>query len=158
VNGYEFSGLTEEISQYCEKLSERAKLTIEDASLEDEEVKTLFSLTRPQFVKLHQDVAADLKKSPNRTTKDALAMYLLKLRLNLPQAVIRILFGISTQSKVNKAITAVSESLFRRLTPPFLGYRHLSETPLQSHQSQFLWKIFGLTPAANISKATIFSI
>jgi len=95
VNGSEFLELTEEISQYCEKLTERAKLTMEDASLEDEEVKTHFSLTRPQFEHLHQYVAADLRKSSNRTTRDALAMYLIKLRLNLPQAVIRILFGMS---------------------------------------------------------------
>ena len=113
-------------------------------------MKTLFSLTRDQFDNFHQYVATDLRKSANRTTKDALAMYFIKLRLNLPQKVIRILFGISTQSKVSEAITAVSESLFRRFTPTFLGYRHLNETQLQSHQSEFLRTIFGLTPAANI--------
>ena len=150
VNGSEFMELTEELSKFCEELSEKSRLTMEDTCLKEEEVKTLFSLTRDQFEDLHQYVAADLRKSSNRTTRDALAMYLLKLRLNLPQAVIRILFGISSQSKVSEAITAVSESLLQRFTPKFLGYRHLNEMQLENHQSEFLRTIFGLSSTANI--------
>jgi len=74
----------------------------------------------------------------------------------MSQKVIRILFEISTQSKVSEAITAVSESLFRRFTPTFLGYRHLNETQHQSYQSEFLRTIFGPTPAANIIEKIVW--
>jgi len=150
VIGTEFVELTEELSKFCEELYEKPRLTMEDNSLKDEEVKTLFSLTRSQFDDLHQYVATDLRKNSSRTTKDALAMYLIKLRLNLPQTVIRIFFELPTQSKVSEAITAVSESLLRRFTPNFLGYRHLNENQLQDHQSEFLRRIFCLDPTANI--------
>ena len=153
VNGSEFVELTEEVSKFCEELSEKSRLTMEDDSLKNEEVKTLFSLTKDQFDDLHMYVAADLRKSTNRTTRDALAMYLIKLRLNLPQNVIRILFGVPTQSKVSEAITAVSESLLRRFTPNFLGYKHLTDMQLQTHQSEFLRTIFGLSSTANITVA-----
>jgi len=59
-------------------------------------------------------------------------MYLIKLRLYLTQAVIRILFGNPSQSKVNEVITSVSESPLRRFTPRFLGYKHLTDMQLQT--------------------------
>lgn len=94
VNATEFLQLNEELSLLCERSKKKQKITMEDESLKDNQVKILFGVTREQFNNLHAYIAADLRSSCNRTIRDALGIYLMKLRLNLSQEAIGILFGI----------------------------------------------------------------
>jgi len=123
---------------------------MEDESLNDSEVKTLFGVNRGQFDSLHAHVAPDLRSSCNRTRRDALAIYLMKLRLNLSQEAIGILFGTQNQSRISDTISTVSNAIYEKFTPKYLGYTHLTPHQVQSHQSQFLNKIFDLNEGTNI--------
>ena len=150
VSANDFLILNEELSLLCERSRNKQKITMEDESLNDSEVKTLFGLNREQFNSLHIYIATDLRSSCNRTIRDALAIYLMKLRLNLSQEAIGILFGIQNQSRISDTISTVSNSIYEKFTPKYLGCTHLTPFQVRSHQSQFLNKIFDLSENSNI--------
>jgi len=92
----------------------------------------------------------DTKKSANRSTLDALAMYLMKLRTNLSQEALGILFGYSSQSRVSTTIKSVALSLNTRFTQQFIGFNHLNREGFLSHQMKFLNRILDLPDNAVI--------
>jgi len=150
VPGAEFLTLNEEISKLCENRGKKKVITLEDDSLSDEQVRTLFGINQEQIDVLYSYIVHDLRNSKNRTTKDALGMYLMKLRLNMPQEAIAIFFGVSSQSRVSETIAAVADSIYTRFTPQYLGFGHLTSEELQKHQSKYLQAIFDLEPDSNL--------
>ena len=142
--------LNEDISMLCENRVKKRIISVEDDSLTSEQMHSLFGLTREQFEVLFSYIAQDIRNSSNRTSRNALATYLIKLRLNLPQEAIAILFGVASQPRVSETIKAVSDSIFARFTPHCLGFAHLTNMQIQQHQSKYLQAIFDLPEDSKI--------
>jgi len=93
-----------------------------DFSMEDHQ--SLLGMSKEDFNDLHRICHGWIHNSANRSSKNALGIFLMKLRLNIPQKVIGILFGIENQSTVSDTIDTVSRVLDEHFVPSFLGYDH----------------------------------
>jgi len=80
-----------------------------------------------------------------RSTRNALAMFLMKLRLNVSQRVIAFLFDCKHQSTVSEAFKTVLDTLCGSFTDSHVGYRHQSrEQFMANHMKMFFTKVLGL--------------
>lgn len=131
----------------------RTKLPIdfnEDSKMSNEEYEVFTGLNRQQFDDLLTFCRADLRNSPCRTARNALAIFFLKLRLNLPQRILAYLFGITHKQRISDILRTVTKSLLKRVVPKYLGFNHISRQELASkHTSPFARKLYGI-PLSNI--------
>lgn len=76
--------------------------------------------------------------SKNRSTRNALAIFLMKMRLDLSQHVLSFLFGIHSQPTVSKIIKSVVTVLEKNFVPKYTGYDHIDRNELLNmHMTRF---------------------
>ncbi|XP_021943615.1 uncharacterized protein LOC110842214 [Folsomia candida] len=150
------------------------KVTILDfgknSHIKPEDYHLLLGVTRDQFLELLEICRHHIHSSSNRSVENALALFLMKMRLDLPQKVLALLFGIDGQQRVSETITRVAEVLDREFVPLNLGCgeRHLDREMALSHDSEFFHRILDTPPKAlhvtcdatylNIQKPSNFEI
>jgi len=75
-----------------------------------------------------------LHSSINRSKRNAVAMLLIQLRLNLSQKMICLLFGIQKQERVSATLEAALSALEKDFIPKYLGLSHITrEELLEKH-------------------------
>jgi hypothetical protein len=92
-----------------------------NSDMTSDDYKLLTGLSREEFDALHGHLSG-LRNTDVRTTRDALAILLMKLRLNLSQSTLAFLFKIKDQSSVSKILANVSASLACIFVPKYLGF------------------------------------
>lgn len=108
----------------------------------DESFYLLVGTTKEQFEYLHQHVCCEINNTKTRSSRNALAIFLMKLRLNLSQAVLSVLFNIKNQCTISRIIKTVMKSLKKNFVPKYHGYNHISrEDILQKHSSDYFSKM-----------------
>jgi len=80
-----------------------------------------------------------------RSTRNALAMFLMKLRLNVSQRVIAFLFDCKHQSTVSEAFSTILDSLSGSFTDTYVGYKHKTRMQFMTqHMKMFFTKVLGI--------------
>ncbi|OXA45584.1 hypothetical protein Fcan01_19479 [Folsomia candida] len=149
---FELSGpdITKWIAQLLKHIDN--KVTILDfgknSHIKPEDYHLLLGVTRDQFLELLEICRHHIHSSSNRSVENALALFLLKMRLDLPQKVLALLFGIDGQQRVSETITRVAEVLDREFVPYNLGCgeMHLNREMAESHDSEFYHRILDTPP------------
>ncbi|OXA52003.1 hypothetical protein Fcan01_13830 [Folsomia candida] len=149
---FELSGpdITKWIAQLLKHIDN--KVTILDfgknSHIKPEDYHLLLGVTRDQFLELLEICRHHIHSSSNRSVENALALFLMKMRLDLPQKVLALLFGIDGQQRVSETITRVAEVLDREFVPYNLGCgeMHLNREMAESHDSEFYHRILDTPP------------
>lgn len=116
----------------------------------DLEYKLLLGVKREDF-EILLGHCEGMRKSTNRTVRNSLAIFLMKLRLNVSQKVLAFLFGIRSQSIVSKTIFAVMKCLHARFVPLYHGFSHLTREQIkENHMRKFYSSVLGLDESAII--------
>jgi len=98
---------SEEISKWfglltCEAKKTRKIIDFEPSSpFKSEDYELLLGVSRANFDSMMNFISGAVKTSENRSVRNALGMFLIKLRLNLSQKVIALLFGVKSQAVVS---------------------------------------------------------
>jgi hypothetical protein len=112
----------------------------EDLTTEDYE--TLLPCSKDAFDEMSFLISPRMRISSNRHPRNALAMFLMMLRLNLTQKFLAFLFRVE-QTTVSLAIQTVSDLLLELHTPRHLGYRHLSrDLAIENHSRVLFNELF----------------
>lgn len=131
----------------CQKYKRKVGFDFEDEQEHtEEEYKTLLGLGKEDFKQLYQYIKGSLKDSANRHPRNALALFLCLLRLNLSQPVLGIMFGIQQVSTVSDTINSVSKALEKIFVPKFLGFQHMSRDQAIAEHGRKLFKTLFETP------------
>ncbi|XP_021965136.1 uncharacterized protein LOC110860413 [Folsomia candida] len=120
-----------------------------DSKMTSEEYEIFTGLSREQFDSVLQYCREDIRNSSVRTIRNALAIFLMKLRLDLPQRILAFLFGIEHQSRISDVLRSVTASLVKRFVPHFLGYSptHITREEIAlKHTSPFVRTLINLPP------------
>lgn len=105
----------------------------------------LLGVKKHEFQTLIGYCSSKIRNSSNRSVRNCLAIFLMKLRLGISQKVIAFLFGIRDQPVVHRAISAVREALLETFVPQYHGFNHISrESLLQEHSRLFFNKVLGI--------------
>lgn len=127
--------VTEFIHDLTDEIS-KSQLAVDfntNSNLTSDNYKLLLGITREQFDDL-MTYCKTVKSSPNRSSRNAVAMLLMKLRLNVSQRVLAHMFHVENISVVSDAIDSVSKILETNFVPKFLGYDHVTrEDVLELH-------------------------
>ena len=115
----------------------------EAGSLQDVDFERLLGMNIEQFSDLFTYVKNKLNTSCNRKPKNALAMFLMKLKLDLSQEFLGFFFEIHSQPRVSDTLKAVASALMESFVPQFLGVNHLIRNEYSlNHKSQFVHRRF----------------
>ena len=112
-----------------------AVIDFENSETDGSEYETYTGLSKAQFDEMLPYVQPEMRNSPLRSVRNALGMFLCKLRMGISQERIARLFGIEEQQRVSDAISAVIAALVKNFVPLHLGYDHLSREDLKTHQN-----------------------
>lgn len=88
----------------------------------------------------------DMRNSCNRSLRNALGVFLMKIRLNLSQRVLAFLFGIADRTIISQTITAVLNALSGEFSSKFSGHNHLSRDQLMQHMRPLHHSVLGKNP------------
>ncbi|OXA46662.1 hypothetical protein Fcan01_18834 [Folsomia candida] len=136
------------------QLATEKKLPIDfskNSSLTNSDYEMLLGVSIASFEVLLKHCEGPLRNSPNRTIRSALAIFLMKLRLNISQRVLAFLFGIKNQSTVSESISAVLDALLSTFVPLHSGYNHITREDLhEKHMRKFYTEILGVPPESLI--------
>ncbi|OXA46405.1 hypothetical protein Fcan01_18813 [Folsomia candida] len=136
------------------QLAREKKLPIDfskNSSLTNSDYEMLLGVSIASFEVLLKHCEGPLRNSPNRTIRSALAIFLMKLRLNISQRVLAFLFGIKNQSTVSESISAVLDALLSTFVPLHSGYNHITREDLhEKHMRKFYTEILGVPPESLI--------
>ena len=79
---------------------------------------------------------ASMHNSRVRSIRVALAVFLLKMRLGLSNALLSSLFHLKSKRVVSRIVHETADALLKDLVPYHLGFQHIhGKTVLQSHQT-----------------------
>jgi hypothetical protein len=115
-------------------------------SFKSEDFELLLGVSKSEFLLLFEICRPHLHKSKNRCPENALALLLMKLRMDVSQKVLAFLFGIKSQESVSHTISHVAEILNTHYVPYHLGFQHLSREEAKAHDSNFFHSILQTPP------------
>lgn len=119
----------EEICQWIHDLSSPAPQTprvdFTGNTILEDEYPTLVRVSKPEFEEIHSLIKPYMRNTSQRTTRNALGVFLMTMRQNLNQKFLAFLFR-TNQPNISEIISTVSTLLDRHFTPLHLGYQHLS--------------------------------
>lgn len=105
----------------------------------DEEFRTFFSLTKPQF----EDLRTFCDRVPCQggdryVSKKDLLLFLCKLRQGLSDEFLSVMFGYPTRQSASLAVTTVKQSLMQRFVPTNIGFDAITrEQYIERHVTEF---------------------
>ena len=77
-----------------------------------------------------------MRNSSVRSVRAALALFLVKMRLDMSNRVLSSLFRLQSKRVVSRIVHQVAEALLKDFVPYHLGFQHIDrETVLQHHQT-----------------------
>ncbi|OXA38533.1 hypothetical protein Fcan01_26735 [Folsomia candida] len=122
-----------------------------DSRLTNSDYEMLLGVSMDNFDVLLAHCQGSVRNSANRSVRNSLAIFLMKLRLNLSQRVIAFLFGILHQSTISETISSVLKSLLASFAPLYTGYGHKTRQELfDQHMRPFFTSILGVPPESLI--------
>ncbi len=139
-----------EISEWIKWLTDLAKnktrtVNFDDPKTDEEAYEELLGLKKNEFDEVFEYIKDGLLKSRNRSPRNALAIFLAKLRLGVSQRVLARLFGIDNQSVISLTFHRVAELLTEKFVPSNLGFKHMSrEQIMEKHNPAFVRHMFEL--------------
>jgi hypothetical protein len=142
----------DEITEWIKKLvnSMDNKPIIMDFSREtnfkSEDYELLLGVKKDQFFELFSICKPHLHASKNRKKENALAVLLMKMRLDVSQNVLALLFGFSSQARVSDTISHVADILDKNYAIHHVGFGHLTRDEALQHNSGFFHAIIKTPP------------
>lgn len=141
--------IQEWLSHYQMKAHEN-RVDVDSSNMQDEDYELLFGVNKTNFDDLFASIKENLRWTIHRSPRNALAIFLIKLRLDLSQRMIGYLFGLP-QPKVSTTIKRVAKLLDENFVPLNLGYKHLSRDEfLKSQDSEFARRLLRVPPGSII--------
>jgi len=113
------------------------RIDFEDPLLTEEDYSLITGLSKSNFSTMHTFVKKNLRDSKNRSTRNALAIFMAKIRLGVSNRFLGFLFGMSDR-RVSDTITAVSKVLEDHFVPNHLGYNHLTRDEIKTNHTPSL--------------------
>lgn len=123
---------------------------VESPNMAESDYLLMFGITKNHFEDMFLTIKDHLRYSLHRSPRNALAICLMKLRLDISQKLIGHLFGIP-QRKVSQTISRVAKLLDEKFVPFNYGYTHKSRDDLlKSHDSEFARRLLNVPPGSII--------
>lgn len=124
------------------------RMDFNDLSLDDEDYLTWTGWSKGQFDAMYDSISIHLRSSSNRHSRNALAMFWIKMKTNLSFRQIGSIFNISgdaenRRKRVADAFDSVRVTLLEHFVPSYLGVHHLTRTTAKTHNSSFSTEFFG---------------
>lgn len=117
--------------------SEGRRIDVDTQALTEEDYKLLFGVKKTTFIILFKSICKRLRGSNHRSPRNALAMFLCKLRLGLSQRMLGFLFGLP-QRRVSKTLKRVSYLLEKEFAEKHLGFSHKTrEQFIEENDAEF---------------------
>ncbi len=127
------------------KVTNTSVIDFDSEKTADEAYVELLGLTKDHFGELFEYVREGLHSSANRSPRNALAIFLAKMRLGVSQRVLARLFGIKDQATISHTFHRVTQLLAKNFVPKHLGFLHLSRDEImRRHLPSFVRKMFEL--------------
>ncbi len=145
---------TSEIQSWIQDLTANTAMRsnyfdVDSPNMAESDYLLLFGITKENFEDLFLSIKDNLRYSIHRSPKNALAICLMKLRLDISQQLIGHMFGIP-QRKVSQTISRVAKLLDEKFVPLNYGYTHKSRSELlESHDSEFARRLLNV-PAGSV--------
>ena len=125
----------------------------DEAMMSDEDYHTWTGWTKEQFTSFVVYLQkARMRSSTNRTLRESLAVFWIKIKADLSFSQIASLLGIkegnleSGRLRARDAFTSVREALATHFVPCFLGPDHLTPDQAKAHNTIYSTKFFGDKP------------
>ncbi len=127
------------------KVTNTSVIDFDSDKTPEEAYMELLGLTKDHFGELFEYVREGLHSSSNRSPRNALAIFLAKMRLGVSQRVLARLFGVKDQSTISHTFNRVTQLLANNFVPKHLGFLHLSRDEImRAHNPSFVRKMFEL--------------
>jgi len=111
----------------------------------------LTGLNKDDFNDLYSFCSGNIRNSSNRSARDALGIFLMKLRLNISQATLATMFRLDSQPMVSSIFDSVMNALTEKFVPTNLGYQHKSrEDFIAQDQCRFAEILLKADPESSI--------
>lgn len=121
---------------------------MDSQSLTDVDYQIMFGIKKAAFEELFVSIHEQLRPSLHRSPKNALAIFLAKLRLGISQKLLGFLFGVP-QRQVSKIIDRVALLLESQFVPLHLGFTHKDRTALLAeNDSEFARRVHEVPPGS----------
>ncbi|CAL8076174.1 unnamed protein product [Orchesella dallaii] len=128
--------------------ADRQRIDFDSSVISDDEYKILTGISKENFKILHDEYIIEsktLKNSKNRSTRNALAIFLAKLRLGVSQEFLGFLFGMDKR-RISDAITSITNALEEHFVPKFLGYKHIRREDVKNHTPELVTEMYNVDP------------
>lgn len=106
-------------------------------SMSESDCYNLTGISKANFnhlIKLLAD--SDIKHSSNRSFRNAVGVFLTKLRLGISNKVLTTIFQFSNPKAVSRTLTAVRQAMLTHFVPYYLGFNHISrQEVIDNHSS-----------------------
>ncbi|CAL8071538.1 unnamed protein product [Orchesella dallaii] len=101
----------------------------------DKDYFTLTGLTKSEFDAVFATVEKRLRRSHNRDSRHAFAIFMMYLHLNISQQLLGVLFQMP-QQRISDVVGTVRKLLMLRFVPNHLGYQHIQRQDyIRSHHT-----------------------
>jgi len=95
-----------------------------NGSVPSEAYEKLLGVSVCNFLELHDYVCLKMRNTRRRSTHNALAIFLMKLRLNLSHHFLAVLFGNRlNKQRISDVIASVREVLVEKFCPRYIGFQ-----------------------------------
>ena len=134
------------LASMCARNSvKKPKLDFDNDYYSDDDYHVYTGLTKKEHFDNLLQFCVDLRASSNRSVRNALAIFLVKLRLDISQRAIGNLFGIRSQKVVSETISAVGKCLENYFVKKYLGFENITrEQIINQHTVKIVNKLFQL--------------
>lgn len=113
--------------------SQSPRMSFDNHLLSDADYKTLLRVSMDQFIDLNQHVIS-MRNTKERTIRNAIGIFLFKMKCGLSNTLIATLFGVSSRRQVARIIHQTRTALVRDFVPLHLGFSHMSrDTIVNDH-------------------------
>jgi len=138
----EVRDLFNDIFSFFDELRSSPRLNFDDDSLTNEDYKAWTGWSKAQFNEMHNELSVYLRSSLNRTKRNALAIFWIKVKTNLSFRQIGSLFSIhggseTRRKRTSDAFDSVSEVFVKYFVPKHLGIGHITIADAKSHNTAY---------------------
>ena len=124
------------------ELRSSPRLDFDDTSVSSEDYETWTGWTKSQFDSIFQEVSGFLRSSENRTSRNAMAIFWIKVKTNLSFRQIGSLFNMGDDSEMSRLRTShtfdsVRELLVKHFVSKWLGIGHLKVEDTKAHNTSY---------------------
>jgi hypothetical protein len=122
--------------------SSSSRLDFDDLSYTDEDYEAWTGWTKKQFDQMFNQISPFLRSSLNRTSRNAFAIFWIKVKTNLSFRQIGSLFNISNESELRRkraadAFDSVRNLLVELFVPKYLGIGHITKEEAKAHNTAY---------------------